>query len=113
MMSEIQYKDVAGRDIAVGDIVAVIHNKELTFARVTRLGSSGSKYEGQRPTVYGKRVFRKSKQVAIKEKWGVTMKQQQVWVTDGVQAPLKEHQTQMLVVETDQVPPEALQELYK
>lgn len=112
-MSEIQYKDVAGRDIAVGDVVAVIQNKELTFARVTRLGTSGSKYEGQRPTVYGKRVFRKTKQVTVREKWGVKLEQQVVWVTDGTQAPLKDHSTQMLVVETDQVPPEALQELYK
>lgn len=112
-MSEIQYKDVAGRDITVGDVVAVIQNKELTFARVTRLGTSGSKYEGQRPTVYGKRVFRKIKTTALKEKWGVQMVSMAVWVTDGVQAPLKDHTTQMLVVEADQVPPEALQELYK
>lgn len=112
-MSEIQYKDVAGRDIKVGDVVAVIQNKELTFARVTRLGTSGSKYEGQRPTVYGKRVFRKTKTAALKEKWGVQMVSMTVWVTDGVQAPLKDHTTQMLVVEADQVPPEALQELYK
>lgn len=112
-MSEIQYKDVAGRDIAVGDIVAVIQNKELTFARITRLGTSGSKYEGQRPTVYGKRVFRKTRTEAVKEKWGVKMVTVARWATDGLQTPLKDHSTQMLVVEADQVPPEALQELYK